>query len=479
MSREPPPIHPVILAGGGGTRLWPLSRAEHPKQFMPLAGAHPLLGETLARVGDRTRFAEPLVVCNEAHRFLVAEALRAAGGGGEIVLEPCGRNTAPAACLAALRLAAREPAALMLLLPADHLIARPEELTAAIARAAPVARDGRIVTFGIAPGRAETGYGYIRQGAALAAAPGCREVAAFVEKPDTATAEAYLAAGDYLWNSGIFLAPARVLLDELQRLQPAVLAACREALAGARADLDFLRPAAAPFEACPAISLDRGVMEHTAHAAVVPADPGWHDIGAWDELWSVLDKDAAGNAVVGDVVAVDSRGSLLHGDGRLLAALGVSDLVVVASEDAVLVCPRERAQDVGRLVGELARRGRAEARAHSRVVRPWGSYRCVDRDAMFKVKRLIVTPGRKLSLQRHRHRTEHWVVVEGEAEVTCDGHTFRLRANQSTYIPCGAVHRLANPGREPLHVIEVQSGDYLEEDDIERFPDPGAPGGRP
>lgn len=472
MSRAESRVHPVILAGGGGTRLWPLSRTEHPKQFMPLARTTPLLQDTLARVGDSAQFTAPVVVCNEAHRFLVAEALREAGGAGEILLEPCGRNTAPAACLAALRLAADDPRALLLLLPADHLITRPDDLTAAVARAMPAAENGRIVTFGIAADRPETGYGYIRQGPPLSDVPACHGVAEFVEKPDAATAKRYLDSGDYVWNSGMFLVQARILLDELAALQPALLAACREALAGARDDLDFLRPARAPFETSPAISLDHAVMEHTARGAVVPVDPGWHDIGAWDELWSVLDKDAAGNAVVGDVVAMDSRRSLLHSDGRLLAALGVSDLVVVASEDAVLVCPRERAQDVGRLAGELERRARPEARAHNRVVRPWGSYRCVDEGPMFKVKRLTVTPGRRLSLQRHRHRTEHWVVVEGEAEVICDGLTFRLLPNQSTYIPCGAVHRLANPGPAPLHVIEVQSGDYLEEDDIERFPDP-------
>lgn len=464
-------IHPVILAGGGGTRLWPLSRELYPKQFFPLVGARSLLRDTLARVGDRRRFADPVVLCGEDHRFLVAEQLRADGVAGEIVLEPHARNTAPAACVAALRLAESDPDALMLLLPADHAMTRPQDFTATLAPAEPAARAGWLVTFGIRPDRPETGYGYIRAGDDLADAPGCARVARFVEKPGRATAESYLADGGYLWNSGMFLMRAGTLLDEMERLRPDIVRACRDALAAAARDLDFLRLGAEAFAACPGISLDYAVMENTDRAAVAPADLGWSDVGSWDALWSVLDKDAAGNAASGDVVALDAANCLLRGDARLVAALGVSDLVVVASDDAVLVCPRDRAQDVGDLVAEMSRRQRAETKVHSRHYRPWGHTRDVDAGARFKVKRITVAPGCKLSLQRHRHRTEHWVVVQGEAEVTRDGETFRLRPDESTYIPQGAVHRLANPGAGPLHVIEVQSGAYLEEDDIERLDD--------
>jgi mannose-1-phosphate guanylyltransferase/mannose-6-phosphate isomerase len=464
-------IHPVVLAGGGGTRLWPLSRQLYPKQFFPLVGEQSLLRDTLDRVGDPQRFAAPIVVCNEEHRFLVAEQLRAGGVSGEIVLEPYARNTAPAACIAALHLAAREPEALMLMLPSDHAITRPNAFSAPLAQAETAARAGWLVTFGIAPSRAETGYGYIRLGGELPDTPGCAHVERFVEKPDAATARNYLASGDYLWNSGMFLMSVRTLLDEMARLQPEILDACRAALAGAARDLDFLRLGAAAFEACPGISLDYAVMERTDRAAVVSMNAGWSDVGSWQSLWEVLEKDDAGNAIAGDVIALDTRDCLLRGEDRLLAALGVSDMVVVATDDAVLVCPRERAQDVGGLVAELKQRARPETLAHSRIYRPWGNYRDVDLGPNFKVKRLTVAPGRRLSLQRHRHRTEHWVVVQGEAEVTCEGRTLRLGPNESTYIPRGAAHRLANPGSESLHVIEVQSGDHLDEDDIERIDD--------
>jgi mannose-1-phosphate guanylyltransferase/mannose-1-phosphate guanylyltransferase/mannose-6-phosphate isomerase len=475
MTRQAP-IHPVILSGGSGTRLWPLSRHLYPKQLLPLVGENSMLAETALRVGDRTAFAPATVICNDEHRFLIAEQLRGVSqqtgqDGGRIVLEPAGRNTAPAAAAAALLLAAEDPDALMLLLPSDHVIADVPAFRRAVACAAQAAAQGWLVTFGMTPTHPETGYGYIRQGAPLDAVDGCYRVERFVEKPDAQTAERYLADGGYAWNSGMFLLPVRTLLDELERLRPDALAAARGAVERAQSDLDFLRLEAASFAQAPSISLDNAVMEHTDRAAVVPAEIGWSDVGSWASLWEIADKDAAGNAVSGDVVTQDAHNCLLRSDDHLLTAIGVEDLVVVAQDDAVLVVPRARAQDVGSLVKNLRAEERSEAELHSRVYRPWGSYQGVDLGERFQVKRLTVSPGSRLSLQSHRHRAEHWVVVEGVAEVTCDDRVFHLYPNQSTYIPLGAVHRLANPGDRPLHVIEVQSGDYLGEDDIERYED--------
>jgi mannose-1-phosphate guanylyltransferase/mannose-1-phosphate guanylyltransferase/mannose-6-phosphate isomerase len=368
-------------------------------------------------------------------------------------------------------LAERDPDALMLLLPSDHLVRDGAAFLDAVQRAAAAGAAGWLVTFGMSPTHPETGYGYIRQGPPLTGLAGSYAVARFVEKPHRETAEAYLAEGGYLWNSGMFLLPVQTLLDELERLQPEVLAAARSAVGGARRDLDFLRLDAEAFAAAPAISLDHAVMERTQRAAVVPAELGWSDVGSWAALWDAADKDAEGNATGGAVHAVATRNCLLKSDGRLLAAIGVEDLIVVATDDAVLVVPRARAQEVGDLVTALRAEGRSEAAVHSRVYRPWGSFRGVDAGAGFQVKRLTVAPRSRLSLQRHRYRAEHWVVVEGEAEVTCDDRVFRLKPNQSTYIPQGAIHRLANPGEGPLHVIEVQSGSYLGEDDNERFDD--------
>jgi mannose-1-phosphate guanylyltransferase/mannose-6-phosphate isomerase len=465
-------IHPVILSGGAGTRLWPLSRALYPKQLMALVGNTSLLQQTAARVADPARFAAPLVVCNDEHRFLVAEQLRALGvAADEVLLEPVPRNTAPAACTAALRLAARDPEALMLLLPSDHYIADREGFLRAVDRAAAAAAEGWLVTFGVTPDRPETGYGYIRSAETLAGLAGCHRVARFVEKPDRETAEGYLAGGDYAWNSGMFLFSAKRLLEDMGRLEPAMVEACREALEAAAEDLDFLRLDAEAFARSPAISIDTAVMEKTDRAAVVPVDIGWTDVGSWDALWQVSETDGDGNALEGDVVAVDSRGNYLRSDDRLLAVLGVEGLVVTVTADAVLVCPRERAQEVGDLVKRLKAEGRNEHQAHARVYRPWGSYQGIDAGQRFQAKRLIVNPGASISLQRHRRRAEHWVVVQGVAEVTRDDEVFTLEANQSTYIPLGARHRLRNPGGEPLHIVEVQSGDYLGEDDIERFED--------
>jgi len=469
-------IHPVILSGGAGTRLWPLSRALYPKQFIALAGETSLLQQTLARVAGPDRFAAPLVVCNDEHRFLVAEQLRVLGvAADEVLLEPVPRNTAPAACAAALRLAEHDPEALLLLLPSDHHIADREGFLHAVDQAAAAAADGWLATFGVAPDRPETGYGYIRSAEALAGLAGCHRVARFVEKPDRETAEGYLASGGYAWNSGMFLVSAGRLLEEMVRLAPAMVEACREALEAAVQDLDFLRLDAAAFARAPGVSIDTAVMEKTDRAAVVPVDIGWTDVGSWDALWQVArsddQTDEDGNACEGDVVAVDSRRNVLRGDGRLLAVLGIEDLVVVVTADAVLVCPRGRAQDVGGLVDRLKAEGRSEPEVHARVHRPWGSYQGIDAGPGFQAKRLTVDPGASISLQRHRHRAEHWVVVQGTAEVTRDDEVFTLEANQSAYIPLGARHRLKNPGDEPLHIVEVQSGDYLGEDDIERFED--------
>jgi mannose-1-phosphate guanylyltransferase / mannose-6-phosphate isomerase len=466
-------VHPVILSGGSGTRLWPMSRALYPKQLLPLVSQRSLLQEAALRVADPARFAPPLVVSNDEHRFMVAEQLRLAEMTPRaIVLEPMGRNTAPAVTIAALILLAAEKDALLLVMPSDHVIEHAPAFLAAIDTAASAARSGRLVTFGITADRPETGYGYIRRGAPIAGADGSYDVAAFVEKPDRAHAQSYLAAGDYYWNSGIFLLPAALVASEMERLKPATIAACRKALERARHDLDFLRLDRDAFAEAENISIDYAVMEHTRHAAVVPVDDWkWSDVGTWDALWQIGAKGDGGNVLVGDVIAEDARNCYLRSESGLIAALGIEDLVVVTTGDATLVARRDRTGDLKTLVARLEREGRAELSAHPLVHRPWGTYRSIHTGDRVQVKHIMVKPGAKLSLQMHHHRAEHWVVVYGTAKVVRGNEELLLYEDESTYIPLGTQHRLENPGKIPLHLIEVQSGSYLGEDDIVRFED--------
>jgi mannose-1-phosphate guanylyltransferase / mannose-6-phosphate isomerase len=465
-------IYPVILSGGSGTRLWPMSRTLYPKQLLNLVGRESLLQQTVRRVADPQRFAPPLIVANEEHRFIIAEQLReAAIEAHDLLLEPVGRNTAPAACAAALALVETEPDAVMLVMPSDHAVGDPAGFLAAVDRAAMAARGGALVTFGVTPQRPETGYGYIRRGGRHPAIDGVFAVAEFVEKPDAAEARDYLASGEHFWNSGIFLFPARLYLDELERLRPAIVAACRKALAESGRDRDFIRLGKEAFAAGPSDSIDYAVMEHTGHAAVVPVAIGWSDVGSWDALWQMSGKDAAGNALEGNVIAEAARNCYLRSEAGLVAAVGVEDLVVVATDDAVMVAPRERTQEVKGLVARLAREGRVEAEALSTVHRPWGSFTSLHNGHRVQVKHIVVKPGGKLSLQLHHHRAEHWIIVQGTAKIRRGDEELMLTEDQSTYIPLGTAHRLENPGKIPLHLIEVQSGSYLGEDDIVRLED--------
>ena len=472
---------PVILSGGSGTRLWPLSRQAYPKQFLALAGEDTMLQATWQRVAELAS-AAPLVVANEDHRFMVAEQLRQVGcTPAAIVLEPVGRNTAPAIAVAALQATADGADPLLLVLPSDHVIADAAGFRAAVAAATPAAQAGKLVTFGIVPTAAETGYGYIKaasdestptttaqtQGARASAV---RQVAGFVEKPDAATAAQYLASGQYFWNSGMFLFKASRYLAELERHAPAMLTACRAAFEGAKRDTDFVRLDKAAFAACPSDSIDYAVMEKTDAAMVLPVDIGWNDVGSWSALWEVSEQDGDGNAHHGDVISIDSRNSYAYAR-RMVALVGVDDLVVVETDDAVLVARKDRVQQVKDVVARLKAEQRTQAALHREVHRPWGSYDSIDMAEGFQVKRIKVKPGARLSLQSHTRRAEHWIVVRGTARVTRDNDVFELFANQSTYIPIGAKHRLENPGTEMLELIEVQSGDYLGEDDIVRYED--------
>jgi mannose-1-phosphate guanylyltransferase/mannose-6-phosphate isomerase len=466
-------LTPVVLSGGAGTRLWPLSRELYPKQLLPLTSDYTMLQETVRRLAG-LQVTAPIVVCNDAHRFIVAEQLRAIDSPAQaIVLEPVGRNTAPAIALAALSALAANEAhgdgdALLLVLPADHVIRDLAAFRAAVQIAAAAARAGELVTFGVVPLAPETGYGYIQRGAALAS--GWR-IARFVEKPGRSTAEEFLASGGYYWNSGMFLFGARRYLEELRRLAPDIAAACEQAFASAQRDLDFTRIDAAAFAACRSESIDYAVMERTGNAVVVPLDAGWSDVGSWSSLHAACTPDADGNVIRGDVLAEETHDSYLHAESRLVAVVGLNDHVVVETKDAVLVAPRDRVQDVKALVARIRQDGRSEHLLHREVFRPWGSYDSLDSGERFQVKRLTVRPGGVLSLQLHHHRAEHWVVVSGTARITRGEEVFLLEENQSTYIPIGVRHRIENPGKVPLHIIEVQSGGYLGEDDIVRFED--------
>ena len=459
-------LQPVLLSGGSGTRLWPLSREAYPKQFLPLVGEATMLQDTWARVAPLAA-RPPIVVANEEHRFLAAEQLRRVGvDHAAIVLEPVGRNTAPAIAAAALQAQAGGGDPLLLALPSDHVVRDAEGFRAAVRAAMPAAEAGALVTFGIVPSAPETGFGYIE----AAAGEGVRDVLRFVEKPDAATAQSYLDAGGYYWNSGMFLFRASRYLAELERFRPDILSAVRAAFGFARHDGDFIRLDSDAFAASPSDSIDYAVMEKTDAARVLPVDIGWNDVGSWSALWDVSEQDADGNARHGDVIAVDSRNSYAYAR-RLVALVGVDDLVVVETDDAVLVARKDRVQGVKAVVAQLKADQRSHAVLHREVHRPWGSYDSIDQDAGFQVKRIKVKPGARLSLQSHQHRAEHWIVVRGTARVTRDNDVFELHANQSTYIPLGAKHRLENPGSEMLELIEVQSGDYLGEDDIVRYED--------
>jgi mannose-1-phosphate guanylyltransferase/mannose-1-phosphate guanylyltransferase/mannose-6-phosphate isomerase len=463
-------IFPVILSGGSGSRLWPLSRESFPKQLLALAGSQTMLQETALRVADPSLFHPVTVVANAEHRFVIAEQLREAGlRQPTIVLEPMAKNTAPAVAAAALIASEADPDALILVMPADHAVPDKAGFLDAVRAGAAAAKAGALVLFGIQPDNAATGYGYIRAGKTLEGA--AKRVDAFVEKPDQTTAEGYLADGRYSWNSGIFLLPAKGVIAELEAHAPAVIAAVREALAAAKRDMDFLRLDPEAFAKSPSISIDYAVMEKTAKAAVVPSSFLWSDVGAWSALWKLADRDEADNVLIGDAIAEDTRGSYVRTEGPLVATVGVADLVVVATADAVLVANKHRDQDVKKIVERLKASNHATAAQNRRVYRPWGWYEGVDAGERFQVKRILVKPGEKLSLQKHFHRAEHWVVVNGTAEVHVDGENKLLAENESVYIPLGATHRLSNPGKVPLNLIEVQSGPYLGEDDIVRFED--------
>lgn len=467
-------IQPVILAGGFGTRLWPLSRSLRPKQLLPLIGARSMLQETVLRNTMDAGLAPPIIVCGEELRFPVAEQIEELGlEPMEIVLEPVARGTGPALAAVAARLAARNPDAIMLVQPSDHVIGAAPAFHAAVARGLAAAALGRLITFGITATRPETGFGYIQAGAPIDEAEQALAVARFVEKPDRETAVRLLESGKYLWNSGIFLLGAQAYLDELQRLHPVMHECCVRAVADGAVDGGYFRLDASAFAQSPTLSIDHAVMEHTDLGAVVPVDVAWSDAGSWNALRELRagQADGDGNVAQGDAMLLDVRNCYVHSDARLIAAIGVEDLVIISTDDAVLVTKSERAADVAEIVNRLHQCDRAEPTQHTTVFRPWGYYRAVDAGERYQVKRIMVKPGAKLSLQKHFHRAEHWVIVQGTALVQRGSETMLLHENESVYIPIGAQHRLENPGKLPLHLIEVQSGPYLGEDDIVRLSD--------
>lgn len=462
-------ITPVILSGGSGSRLWPSSRSMYPKQFLKLVSENTMLQETVLRLEGLKDMKPPVIVANNDHRFLVAEQLKTCGvEPGKIILEPAPRNTAPAIALAALAVM-EDSDTIMLVLPADHIIDDVTSFKASIEMARAQCEDGNLVTFGIVPRGPETGYGYIQSGKELA--DRVYQVARFVEKPDLETAQSYIDEGSYSWNSGIFMFKASTYITELKQHAPQIIDVCRKALSSANADLDFMRVDQAEFEKCVSDSIDYVLMERTPNAVVVPLDVGWNDIGSWSALWQQLEKDENGNVLRGDVMVDGVSNSLIISDKKLIAGVGVEDIILVETDDSILLAKKDRVQDVKSVVQRLIKAERPESQLHRKVYRPWGYYDSIENDDGFQVKRLVVYPGAKLSLQMHHHRAEHWVVVKGTAEVVNGDKKLLLRVNESTYIPIGAQHQLSNPGKLQLELIEVQSGDYLGEDDIVRFED--------
>lgn len=464
-------IVPVILSGGAGTRLWPLSRELYPKQLLPLADERTMLQETVCRLGGLPDLAAPLVVCNESHRFMVAEQLRSVGHHpSAILLEPVGRNTAPAVAVAAMQAMAEGYDPVLLILPADHVIRNAEALRTVISLAKPLAVQGQLITFGIVPTAPETGYGYIKAGGRLKAEDAF-SVDSFVEKPDLETARGYVEAGDYYWNSGMFMFLASAYLQELEKFAPKMVDMCRKALDGAVRDVDSVHLEKGAFCSCPGDSIDYAVMEKTSKAVVMPLDAGWSDVGSWSALWEIGEKDGEGNVIFGDTLLKDTDNCYVRAQSRIVAAIGMQDHIIVETPDAVLVAHRDKVQDVKDIVAKLKKEGREEALLHRTVHRPWGNYEGIDKAERYQVKRITVNPGATLSSQMHHHRAEHWIVVKGTAKITCGDEVVLLTENQSTYIPLGITHRLENPGKIPLELIEVQSGSYLGEDDIVRFED--------
>ena len=462
-------VFPVILSGGAGTRLWPLSREMYPKQLLALTSQHTMLQDTVLRLAGIARARPPIVVCNEAHRFTVAEQLRALKvEASAILLEPAGRNTAPAVALAALKAQEMDADATLVVAPADHVIRDARIFRQAADIATDLAQSGKLVTFGVVAHAPETGYGYIRRDEGRGPA---YPVAQFIEKPPMDVAEQFVASGDYFWNSGMFVFKASRYLSELGNFAPDILEASSAAYRAAKADLDFVRIDKAAFDACRSESIDYAVMEKTKDAVVLPLDAGWSDVGSWSSLFDALHSDEDGNVLQGDVLVHDTHDCYVHSTSRLVTAVGMDDHIIVETKDAVLVAPKGRVQDVKELVGQLKKAGRSESAWHREVYRPWGSYDSIDSGERFQVKRLVLKPGGILSLQMHHHRAEHWIVVQGTARVTCGEKSFLLSENESTYVPIGATHRIENPGKVALHIVEVRTGTYLGEDDIVRHED--------